>query len=141
MAIRFYHPDGKLRLSGRTELQKFIPQIFRREGRQLKDISFVFCSDERLLGINREFLDHDEFTDILTFDLSEEPKGPVTGEIYISMDRVGENADKFGVSIDNELYRIIFHGVLHLCGYQDKTKKDQQVMRKKENEYLDHYFG
>ena len=99
----------------------------------------MFCSDEYLLRINRDYLQHDYYTDIITFDLSE-PGGPVQGEIYISVDRVRDNAKELAVSIQKELHRVIFHGVLHLCGYTDKTKQDQARMRALEEKYLDLYF-
>lgn len=104
------------------------------------ELSYVFCTDEYLLTINRDFLQHDYYTDIITFELSE-PGQPVMGEIYISIDRVRDNAKIHQESFQRELHRVIFHGALHLCGYRDKTKKEQEEMRRKENEYLKRYFG
>lgn len=103
----------------------------------LDSIEINLISDEELLKINKDSLDHDYYTDIITFDYSE--KGIVTGDIYISVDRVKENANVFQTSLFNELLRVMCHGVLHLSGYKDKSKKDQTVMRKMENKYLSAY--
>lgn len=136
--IRFFFP-APIRLADRTRLKQFILSIFRKEGVKAGGLNYVFCSDEYLLRINRDYLQHDYYTDIITFDLSE-PGGPVQGEIYISVDRVRDNAKELAVSIQKELHRVIFHGVLHLCGYTDKTKQDQARMRALEEKYLDLYF-
>lgn len=104
----------------------------------LHSLNYVFCSDQRLLEINRQFLHHNYYTDIITFDLSE---GVSThAEIYISVDRVKENARNLGVSFKSELHRVIFHGALHLCGYGDKDNKEMQEMRKIEDYYLLRFF-
>ena len=102
-------------------------------------LNYIFCSDKELLRINQEFLGHDFYTDIVTFELSETP-GKIQGEIYISIDRVKENAKKLGVSFKSELHRVIFHGALHLCGYGDKTKSEKEEMRETEDYYLELYF-
>ena len=112
-----------------------IEQLFIKERVVLDSLSYVFCSDEYLLKINREFLNHDFYTDIITFDLSETQVG-VIGEIYISLDRVKENAAGLGISFSEELLRVLFHGALHLCGYRDKKKAEIMEMRKKEEQYL-----
>ncbi len=112
-----------------------IEQLFIKERVVLDSLSYVFCSDEYLLKINREFLNHDFYTDIITFDLSEKQVG-VIGEIYISLDRVKENAAGLGISFSEELLRVLFHGALHLCGYRDKKKAEIMEMRKKEEQYL-----
>lgn len=98
----------------------------------------MFCSDRELLKINREYLGHNEYTDIITFDLSESPA--ILGEIYISVNRVKDNSKKWGNSFTSELHRVIFHGVLHLCGYGDKNESMSRIMREKENFYLNQYF-
>lgn len=105
----------------------------------MNSLTYIFCSDKYLLEVNRTYLKHDYYTDIISFDLSGETKS-VDGEIYISVDRVVENARKIGVSIKTEIHRVIFHGALHLCGYSDKTKYEKIGMRNKEEEYLDKYF-
>jgi probable rRNA maturation factor len=104
------------------------------EGKTIGDLSYVFCSDEFLLDINREHLDHDTYTDIITFDYSE--AGLLHGEIYISTDRVMDNASRFRESETKELHRVMVHGLLHLCGYPDKTEEESSVMRNKEEEKI-----
>ena len=116
-------------------MKQFIIALFRREKKALAELSFIFCSDPYLLEINRQFLQHDFYTDIITFPLSD-PGQPISGEIYISVDRVRENAAAFGNSLQKELHRVIFHGALHLCGYKDKTPGDEKLMRKMEDHYL-----
>ena len=135
--IRF-HLLQSFRLTNRTKLKAFIIHIFKKEKQPLDSLDFIFCSDQYLLKINQDFLKHDYYTDIITFELS--PSGqPTTGEIYISIDRVKENATTHNDSFTNELHRIIFHGVLHLCGYKDKSAVAKALMTKKENYYLANY--
>ncbi|MCF6401886.1 rRNA maturation RNase YbeY [Chitinophaga filiformis] len=140
MAINFTPHEVKLNLKNRTGLKTFIKNLFAREGQGLRNLQYVFCSDEYLLQINQQFLQHDTLTDIVTFELGEDP-AITEGEIYISVDRVRENALKFKVPEEHELHRVIFHGALHLCGFKDKTKDQSALMRQKENEYLELYFG
>jgi rRNA maturation RNase YbeY len=137
--IRF-HELTKVTLSNRTGLKEFLKKLMVREGRDLVSIDFIFCSDKYLLRINKEYLDHDDLTDIITFDLSDVGDA-LTSEIYISVERVKENASIFNSTFQRELHRVIFHGVLHLCGYGDKTSEEKLVMRGKEDEYLKKYFG
>lgn len=139
MAVAFYFP-AKIILKKRTELKQFIGSIFKKEKKELGALSYVFCSDDYLLEINRSYLGHDYYTDIITFDLSDKSSKTIEGEIYISVDTIRDNAKRFNTSANQELHRVIFHGALHLCGYNDKTKKDQSVMTQKENEYLNLYF-
>lgn len=139
MAINFTPHEVKVNLKNKTKLKAFIKERFAKEGQELKNLQYVFCSDEYLLELNKQFLQHDTFTDIVTFELGTEP-GVTEGEIYISIDRIKENAIKFDVSEEQELHRVIFHGALHLCGYKDKSKEQSAIMRKKENEYLELYF-
>lgn len=103
-------------------------------------LTYIFCSDEYLLGINRQFLRHDYYTDIISFNLAAK-KAPVEGEIYISLDRVKDNARQLKLPFKQELHRVIFHGALHLCGYKDKLRKDITLMRKMEDFYLKKYFS
>ena len=105
----------------------------------LESLSIVFCSDEYLLHINKEYLKHDYYTDIITFDYSVTPR-TIVGEMYISVTRVKDNAKSFGTTFQRELYRVIFHGLLHLCGYKDKTPASSNEMRRKEEHYLGLYF-
>ncbi len=139
MAIKFILNDAFIKIPDRRRLKLFIREIFYVEGKTLASLTFVFCTDEFLLGINREFLKHDNYTDIITFCLSD-ARQPIIGEIYISADRIRENAQLLGISINKELHRVIFHGVLHLCGYKDKTPKDKRTMTMMEDKNLALYF-
>ena len=127
-------------LKERKKLKDFILSLFRKEGRRLTELSFVFCDDPYLLILNREFLNHDYYTDILSFPSSSPGNKYVSGEIYISVQRVRANAKDLGVSFQQEIHRVIFHGSLHFCQYKDKSKKEQAIMREKEDKYLDKYF-
>lgn len=140
MAIQFTAHEVKVNLKEKIKLKSFLKDLFAKEGQGLKDLHYIFCSDTYLLEINKEFLQHDTYTDIVTFEMGEDP-AITEGEIYISVDRVGENAEKFKVPVNQELHRVIFHGALHLCGFKDKSKSDNELMRKKEDEYLVKYFG
>ncbi|MFZ9388242.1 MAG: rRNA maturation RNase YbeY [Chitinophagaceae bacterium] len=137
--IRFFHQYQAISLRNRNRLKSYIQGIFKREGRSLEGLNYIFCSDKELLKINREYLNHDFYTDIITFELSA-PGAPVQGEIYISVDRVKDNAGSLGFSFNSELHRVIFHGALHLCGYRDKSKKEIEEIRKKEDYYLSGYL-
>lgn len=139
MKIYFHYPGSSFRLRQSSQLKSFIAGLFKKEKVSWRTLHYIFCTDEELLEINRKFLHHDTYTDIITFDLSENPREK-NGEIYISTERVRENAGKFGVSFASELHRVIFHGALHLCGYDDKKKADRQKMRQKEDQYLEKYF-
>lgn len=140
MAKVFLHSNEvTLNLKGRRKLKQFIVDIFKKEKKFLSQLDFVFCTDEYLLQINRDSLQHDYYTDIITFDISNSPN-EIIGEVYISLDRVKDNATNYKVTLKDELHRVLFHGVLHLCGYKDKLKNDIALMRKKENHYLELYF-
>ena len=139
MNIGFFFPEQKITLKERAKLKLFIAELFKKEGFDLGCLTYVFCSDEYLLNLNREFLQHDYYTDIISFDLSESKKYK-DGEIYISIDRVKDNTSQLGTTIKNELHRVIFHGVLHLCGYKDKKPADEKMMRAAEDKYLKLYF-
>jgi probable rRNA maturation factor len=136
--VCFFYDQVKISLRNKTALKKFIEQLFKKEGRRLNSLNYIFCSDKKLLEINRQFLNHDYFTDIITFDLSESTE-PTSAEIYISIDRVRDNALNHDESFQSELHRVIFHGALHLCGYSDKKKAEKLKMREKENFYLATY--
>ncbi|RAJ85482.1 rRNA maturation RNase YbeY [Chitinophaga dinghuensis] len=139
MAIQFTAHEVSLGLKNRTALKKFLTDLFKREGQGLSGLHYIFCTDEYLLQINQQYLNHDTYTDIVTFEMSDDP-AITEGEIYVSLDRVKENAKQFGVSVEHELHRVIFHGALHLCGFKDKTKKEEALMREKEEENLHLYF-
>ena len=139
MAISFFFENTRVTLTERRRLKEFIEGIFRKNGKSLKSLTYVFCTDCYLLEVNRKFLKHDYFTDILTFDLSE-TKNAVTAEIYISAERVKDNAKGLRVSVKEELHRVMFHGALHLCGFGDKKANDKKIMRLKEDKNLRIYF-
>lgn len=131
----WFHFEKRIGLKDRQIVKTTLMALFKKEKKKLAELRYVFVPDERLLEINREFLQHDFYTDIITFPLSG-PGQPIVGEIYISVDRVRENAREYESTIKRELLRVIFHGALHLCGYRDKTPKDQAIMRKQEEAYL-----
>jgi len=136
--VCFFFQDVRVTLQNRNDLKRFIHSIFKKEGKTLGSINYIFCTDSALLEINRQFLKHDFYTDIISFDLS--GGEPIIAEVYISIDRVRENASEMGVSFKSELHRVLFHGILHLCGYKDKTVWDIKTMREKEDFYLFQYF-
>jgi probable rRNA maturation factor len=126
--------DIKFSLENEKKIKTWIKKILEQEGKTPGNISYVFCSDNFLLDINRQFLKHDFYTDIITFDYSE--KGKTEGEIFISIDRVKENSLSFKQPFQKELLRTIIHGILHLCGYTDKKPADKKHMRAKEEESI-----
>ncbi|WP_301926295.1 rRNA maturation RNase YbeY [Ferruginibacter sp.] len=140
MGVQFFFIDARIALRERRRLKKFIQHLFASNKRSLNSLSIIFCTDEYLFKINRDFLQHEYYTDIVTFNLSEDPQ-VIEGEIYISLDRIKENAMTNKVTINNELHRIIFHGILHLCGFKDKATKDKALMTRMENRTLSEYFG
>ena len=129
-----FHSVGTFSLKTEAAFTLCIKAIAEEESREVGDISFVFCDDNHLLKINNEFLDHDTYTDIITFDYS--AGNELISEIYVSVDRVEENAKKYKQTFENEIHRVMIHGVLHLCGYKDKLTEEKQIMRDKENHYL-----
>lgn len=137
--ISFINNDRIPNLQNKLQLKKFIEKLFKYEKTALKSLSYIFCSDDYLLQVNKNFLKHNYYTDVITFNFNE-PKNPVEGEVYISVDRVKENAKDLNTSFKKELHRVIFHAVLHLCGYNDKKSREVILMRKKEDEYLEKYF-
>jgi probable rRNA maturation factor len=114
-----------------TETESWIEVVCRKEGKTVDQLSLVFCSDNYLLAINQQHLNHDYFTDIVTFDYCVDDA--VCGDLFISVDRVAENAVTYGVSFVHELHRVIIHGVFHLCGYNDKSVEEETIMRSKED--------
>ena len=115
-----------------------LPVLVSFESRELGDITLIFCTDEELLAINKEHLDHDYYTDIITFNYNND--SIISGDLFISVDRIKDNATQLGVSMEEELHRVCYHGVLHLVGYNDKTDQEIEVMRAKENFYLNKLF-
>ena len=137
--IKFHYLDTSFGFPNRQALKTFLLSLFRKEKTKPESIDYIFCDDTYLLQLNQQHLKHNTYTDIITFPLSLKGE-PLVAEIYISIDRVKENALKFHVPFIHELHRVIFHGALHLCGFKDKTKEDIELMRKKEDQYLKSYF-
>ena len=139
MTISFNKADANATLANRVALKSFIEKKVKKEGYSIDSLIYVFCSDKYLLKINKDFLSHDYYTDIISFDLSEVP-GQLIGEVYISVDRVKDNAKTHGTSLKEELHRVIFHGALHFCGYKDKKPSDAKKMRQMEDAWLSAYM-
>ncbi len=139
MSISFNKADKNATLANRTALKAFIEKAIKKEGLTIETLQYIFCSDQFLLGINKSYLQHDYYTDIISFDLSES-KGKLIGEVYISIDRVKENAKSHKTSLKEELLRVIFHGALHFCGYKDKKPADIKKMRAQEDKWLKSYL-
>lgn len=133
--ITFFEEDISYNIRNKIKLKQWIKAAIIEEGFRLDELTYVLCSDEYLLKMNQQYLDHDTYTDIITFDNSEE-EGIITGDIFISIPRIKENAEKFSVSEADELHRVIIHGALHLLGYTDKTASAKKKMSSKEDYYL-----
>ncbi len=140
MSISFNQADSKVTLANRVALKSFIEKRVKKEGYSIETLTYVFCSDKYLLKMNKDFLSHNYYTDIISFDLSENP-GNLIGEVYISVDRVKDNAKTLGTSLKEELHRVIFHGALHFCGYKDKKPSDAKKMRQMEDLWLTAYLS
>ena len=134
MAVTYHTEACTLRFGNRREVNRWIAETIATEGRKRGDISVIFCSDEYLLDMNRKHLEHDYYTDIITFDYSDGDW--VSGDLFISIDTVRNNAQEYGTGFWQELYRVIIHGVLHLCGYKDKSPEEEKCMHSKEDFYL-----
>lgn len=133
--INFFTEDITYTLKHKTIIKKWIEATITAEGYKLEELNFILCSDEYLLRINQDFLQHDDYTDVITFDNSEELK-TIVGDIFISLERIKENAAEFKSTVIKELCRVIIHGTLHLLGYKDKTKAAKTLMTEKEDFYL-----
>jgi rRNA maturation RNase YbeY len=134
--IHFFNQDIAYQLSNESTTKSWIKKVIVNEGFLLTSLNYIFCSDRFLHSINLKYLQHDTLTDIITFDLNESNDNLIEGEIYISIDRVKENAEKYSHNFNNELLRIIIHGALHLMGYNDNTSQQKEEMRKKEEACL-----
>lgn len=134
-AINFFEEGISYKLKNKTAVRKWITETVVAEGYKLDELTYIFCTDEYLLQINQQYLDHDTYTDIITFDNSEED-GVIVGDIFISIERIKENATKFSVTEARELHRVMIHGALHLLGYKDKSAADKKKMTLKEDQYL-----
>lgn len=140
LAIRFFvEPPLRFNLSQKTLRKSWIKEIFSAEKLLIGDINFIFCTDEYLLEVNQQYLQHNYFTDIITFPL--EDKGKTHADIFISIERVRDNAEALKILFEKELSRVMIHGVLHLCGYKDKTLSEKNIMRQKEDEAVALYYA
>ena len=132
--INFFTEDIAFEDYDKSKIQEFVQKVIDHHHKFLGEINYIFCSDNYILEVNKEYLNHDYFTDIISFDYSEGDL--ISGDIFISIDTVKDNANTFKVSFDNELYRVIIHGILHYIGFKDKTDEEQEIMTKMENEAL-----
>jgi len=129
-----FHTETSFNLSSKRKYKTWLREIILSKDKKEGNINYIFCNDEHLLNINQKFLQHDTYTDIITFDYTEE--GFISGDIFISIERVKENAETFQVSFQEELLRVLAHGILHLIGYNDKTEKESRQMRKEEEKAI-----
>lgn len=136
--IYFHKEDTKYQIREVTKIKQVVSQLVENEQFTLGLLNLIICSDSYILQVNRDYLDHDYYTDIITFDNAEKRRH-IEGDLFISIDTVRTNAKLFGVKLQDELKRVILHGVLHLCGYNDKTDEEKKLMRLKENEYLAYF--
>lgn len=134
MAISFYAEDIELPAIKKRTVSNWIKEVAETYGKKAGDISYIFCSDEKILEVNRQYLQHDYFTDIITFDYSCGNK--ISGDLFISLDTVKTNSEKFETSYNEELHRTIIHGILHLCGINDKGPGEREIMEENENKAL-----
>lgn len=132
--MRYFEVDVSFRLKNRKKYSSWINEVAKQHGRKVLSLSINFCSDEYLLFLNKQYLNHNYYTDIITFDYCKGDQ--LSGELYISVDRIKDNASNFGIPFISELNRVIIHGVLHLCGFKDKTPRQLKEMRKMEEEAL-----
>jgi probable rRNA maturation factor len=137
--IYFHYLTDPFYLPRRSAIKKFLLSIFRDYSKTVQNINFIFCSDEYLLGLNKEYLNHNYYTDIITFQLNI-LRGSVEAEIYISIERARHNAELYSVTVVHETMRLLIHGALHLCGQKDKTKKEFKEMKALEEHYLNQWF-
>lgn len=132
--IRYYSEDIKFAFKGRALNNRWLKSVAESEFRKLGDINIIFCSDPYILDINIKFLNHSYYTDIITFDYCED--NVISGDLFISIDTVRDNASYYGSDFSEELNRVMVHGILHLVGFNDHTPEEQKIMREKENYYL-----
>lgn len=134
--INFHTESIDFKVTNPIKTKRWLKSVIEAEGFELSEINYIFCNDEYLHKINVEYLDHDTLTDIITFDNSED-ENLIEGDIFVSIERITDNAKDFGTAFEQEFRRVVVHGILHLCGYYDKTDEDEKQMRAKE----DHYIG
>jgi probable rRNA maturation factor len=133
--IVFFNEDIDFKFQGKNKFKSWLKKVADKEGFSINNLNYIFCSDEYLHKINLEYLDHDTYTDIITFDNSED-ESSIEGDIFISIERVRENSKTLTTVFEDELKRVIIHGLLHLCGYDDHTPEDKAEMRRFEGEYI-----
>lgn len=137
-SINFFKEDVQIDLRSLRKFKRWIIKVAGLHQQEIESINYIFCSDEYLHNINEEYLNHDTYTDIITFDLrEEEEKQPIEADIFISTERVQENSTSLEVSFERELSRVMIHGVLHLIGFKDKTKKEKEIMRREETKAIE----
>lgn len=138
VAVTFHIKEVNFKFANRQALKTWLRQVAETENKKVGDIAYIFCDDEYLLSLNKTYLKHDYYTDVITFEYSN--GNVISGDIFISVDTVQANAEMYKVTFQSELYRVMVHGVLHLCGYCDATDAEREVMREKENTYLTKMF-
>jgi probable rRNA maturation factor len=136
--IVFFNEDIDFKFQGKNNFKSWLKKVSEKEGFKINNLNYIFCSDEYLHKINLEYLDHDTYTDIITFDNSEE-ESIVEGDIFISIERIKENSFTLNTVFEEEFKRVIVHGLLHLCGYDDHTSEDKAEMRRLESEYIEKF--
>lgn len=137
--IHFHNEDNKYTLREKTKIKQWLVNAAKKEGYNIEELNYIFCSDEYVLQVNQQFLNHNYYTDIITFDNADKEQKKqkqLVSDIFISIDRCKENAKEYKITTTQELHRLLIHGLLHLCGYKDKTKATKQVMTIKEDSYL-----
>ena len=134
MAVQFFNESVPMPAFDKMKVKRFIPQLADKYGKRVGDVNYNFCSDERILEVNKQYLQHDYYTDIITFDYTEGNR--IAGDIFVSVETVKSNAEEYGIPFIEELHRILFHGVLHLCGVNDQTPEERQHMVDCENSAL-----
>lgn len=138
MAIQFFEEDIKFTLKEKNKYKRWLKAIAENDGYKITDLNYIFCTDEYLHKINLDYLNHDTYTDIITFDNSEEEK-LIEGDIFVSIERIIDNAEKLESGVEKEIQRVMSHGLLHLMGYKDKNKKDKKIMREMEDRCISLY--
>ena len=141
MAVKYYTEDCNYRLEARRAVRQWLHAVAQEEGYNIEHINYIFCSAKRHRAMNIEFLGHDYFTDIITFDYSELKEGYVAGDIFIDIETVADNARLYGATRREEMLRVVVHGLLHLCGQKDKTPRAETQMHRKEDKYLALYHS
>lgn len=136
MAIKYHTEECNYRLAAKRNVRKWLHAVAQEEGYDIEEINYIFCSARHLLEMNRQFLGHDYFTDIITFDYSQLGEGFVAGDVFIDVETVADNARLYGATRREEMLRVVVHGLLHLCGQKDKTPRANRQMHRKEDKYL-----